>query len=237
KSGRKNVKQIQVGVNVTGDGGVPAAHAPLDGNAAEAPTHLDNLRRLKEILPPGKLLDIADTKLDTPANLLAVAARGGQFLCGGAVPPAVATALSPPSPPVAAGGLPPQESGALASGATRPVPGLRAGGALARGGPWAEGAAELSAPLRLEPGQGAARGGHPGPAPGQGPRGLCGRRAQPEPLQLEDPRGDRAPPGGRQGEVRRGRAVRVRVDARSQGAVPLAVAAGCQGPGRVETAD
>src|SRR5262249_41950277 len=79
KSGRKNVKQIQVGVNVTGDGGVPAAHAPLDGNAAEAPTHLDNLRRLKEILPPGKLLDIADTKLDTPANLLAVAARGGRL--------------------------------------------------------------------------------------------------------------------------------------------------------------
>src|SRR5262249_37289433 len=83
KSGRKNVKQIQVGVNVTGDGGVPAAHAPLDGNAAEAPTHLDNLRRLKEILPPGKLLDIADTKLDTPANLLAVAARGGQSVGGG----------------------------------------------------------------------------------------------------------------------------------------------------------
>jgi transposase len=87
KSGRKNVKQIQVGVNVTGDGGVPVAHAPLDGNAAEAPTHLDNLRRLKEVLPRRKLLYIADTKLDTPANLLAVAAGEGQFLCGGAFSP------------------------------------------------------------------------------------------------------------------------------------------------------
>jgi transposase len=87
KSGRKNVKQIQLGVNVTGDGGVPVAHAPLDGNAAEAPTHLDNLRRLKEVLPRRKLLYIADTKLDTPANLLAVAAKGGQFLCGGAFSP------------------------------------------------------------------------------------------------------------------------------------------------------
>jgi transposase len=87
KSGRKNVKQIQLGMNVTGDGGVPVAHAPLDGNAAEAPTHLDNLRRLKEVLPRRKLLYIADTKLDTPANLLAVAARGGQFLCGGAFSP------------------------------------------------------------------------------------------------------------------------------------------------------
>jgi transposase len=87
KSGRKNVKQIQLGVNVTGDGGVPVAHVPLDGNAAEAPTHLDNLRRLKEVLPRRKLLYIADTKLDTPANLLAVAAGGGQFLCGGAFSP------------------------------------------------------------------------------------------------------------------------------------------------------
>ena len=87
KSGRKNVKQIQLGVNVTGDGGVPVAHAPLDGNAAEAPTHLDNLRRLQEVLPRRKLLYIADTKLDTPANLLAVAAGGGQFLCGGAFSP------------------------------------------------------------------------------------------------------------------------------------------------------
>jgi transposase len=87
KSGRKNVKQVQLGLNVSGDGGVPVAHRPLDGNAAEATTHLDNLRRLREILPKSKLLYIADTKLDTPENLLAVAARGGEFLCGGAFAP------------------------------------------------------------------------------------------------------------------------------------------------------
>src|SRR5690349_12750530 len=79
KSGRKNVKQVQLGLNVTGDGGVPVAHRPLDGNAAEATSHLDNLRRLKGVLPKSKLLYIADTKLDTPENLLAVEARGGQF--------------------------------------------------------------------------------------------------------------------------------------------------------------
>jgi len=87
KSGRKNVKQIQVGVNVTGDGGVPIGHLPLDGNAAEAPTHLDNLRRLRAMLPKQKLLYIADTKLDTPENLLTVAAHDGRFLCGGAFSP------------------------------------------------------------------------------------------------------------------------------------------------------
>jgi transposase len=87
KSGRKNVKQVQLGLNVTGDGGVPVAHRALDGNAAEATTHLDNLRRLKEILPKGKLLYISDTKLDTPENLLAVAASRGDFLCGGVFSP------------------------------------------------------------------------------------------------------------------------------------------------------
>jgi transposase len=84
KSGRKNVKQVQLGVNVTGDGGVPVGHMVLDGNAAEATTHLDNLRLLRMVLPKKWELYIADTKLDTPENLLAVAESRGQFLCGGA---------------------------------------------------------------------------------------------------------------------------------------------------------
>lgn len=87
KSGRKNVKQIQFGINVTNDGAVPIGHIPLDGNAAEAKTHLENLKQLDKLLPKGKLLYIADTKLDTPENLLAIAARKGQFLCGGAFMP------------------------------------------------------------------------------------------------------------------------------------------------------
>lgn len=87
KSGRKNVKQIQAGLNVTSDGGVPVGHLPLDGNAAETKTHIDNLRLLGRTLPRGKRLYIADTKLDTSENLLAVAARKGHFLCGGAFHP------------------------------------------------------------------------------------------------------------------------------------------------------
>src|SRR5262249_48930322 len=87
KSGRKNVKQIQFGLDVTGDGGVPVGHLPLDGNAAEVNSHLENLKRLGQILPKGRLLYIADTKLDAPENLLAIAARGGQFLSGGVLTP------------------------------------------------------------------------------------------------------------------------------------------------------
>jgi transposase len=84
KSGRRNVKQIGLGLNVTADGGVPIGHLPLDGNAAESPVHLDNLRALAKTLGKTDFLYIADTKLDTVDNLLAVAAGNGFFLCGGA---------------------------------------------------------------------------------------------------------------------------------------------------------
>ena len=66
KSGRKHVKQVQLGLDVTGDGGVPVGHLPLDGNAGEVTSHLDNLKLLARTLPKGKLLYIADTKLDAP---------------------------------------------------------------------------------------------------------------------------------------------------------------------------
>jgi transposase len=84
KSGRKDLKQIQFGINVLKDGAVPISHQAFDGNAAESPTHLDNLKRLGQLLPKGELLYLADTKLDSKENLLAVVARKGKFLGGGA---------------------------------------------------------------------------------------------------------------------------------------------------------
>lgn len=87
KSGRKNVKQIGLGLSVTADGGVPIGHLPLDGNAAESPVHLDNLRSLAKTLGKSDFVYIADTKLDTKENLLAIVAGKGFFLCGGAFQP------------------------------------------------------------------------------------------------------------------------------------------------------
>jgi transposase len=87
KSGRKNVKQIGLGLNVTADGGVPIGHLPLDGNAAESPVHLENLRVLAKTLGKSDFVYIADTKLDTTDNLLAIVAGNGFFLCGGAFQP------------------------------------------------------------------------------------------------------------------------------------------------------
>src|SRR5262249_19276181 len=87
KSGRKHVKQVQLGLDVTGDGGVPVGHLPLDGNAGEVTTHWDNLKLLGRTLPKGRLLYIGDTKLDAPKTLLASAARRGQSPCGGILSP------------------------------------------------------------------------------------------------------------------------------------------------------
>jgi transposase len=87
KSGRKNVKQIGLGLNVTADGGVPVGHLALDGNAAESPVHLENLRALAKTLGKSDFVYIADTKLDTIDNLLAIVAGDGFFLCGGAFQP------------------------------------------------------------------------------------------------------------------------------------------------------
>lgn len=87
KSGRHGVKQIQCGLSVTKDGGVPLTLLPLDGNTAEAQTHLENLRQLRDVLQRSDFVYIADTKLDVQDNLLAIHAGGGKFLCGGALAP------------------------------------------------------------------------------------------------------------------------------------------------------
>lgn len=84
KSGRDDVKQVQFGLNVLGDGAVPIALMPLAGNSAEARTHVANLLHLKKTLPKHRFLYLGDTKLDTPENLAAAQQTAGEFLCAGA---------------------------------------------------------------------------------------------------------------------------------------------------------
>ncbi len=83
KRGRKHGKQVQGGLDVTGDGAVPVGHLPLDGNAGEVNSPRENLKLRGRTLPRGTRLDLADTKLDAPENLLTSAARKGRFLCEG----------------------------------------------------------------------------------------------------------------------------------------------------------
>ncbi len=84
KSGRDDVKQVQFGMDVLGDGAIPIALLPLAGNTAEARTHVANLLQLKKMLPRHRFLYLGDSKLDTPENLAAAQQTAGQFLCAGA---------------------------------------------------------------------------------------------------------------------------------------------------------
>jgi transposase len=84
KSGRDDVKQVQFGLDVLGDGAIPVALLPLAGNTAEARTHVANLLRLREMFPRHRFLYMGDTKLDTPENLAAAQSTAGEFLCAGA---------------------------------------------------------------------------------------------------------------------------------------------------------
>ena len=84
KSGRDDVKQVQFGLDVLGDGAVPVALLPLAGNTAEARTHVANLVHLKKMFPRHRFLYLGDTKLDTPENLAAAQQTAGEFLCAGA---------------------------------------------------------------------------------------------------------------------------------------------------------
>jgi transposase len=84
KSGREDVKQVQFGLSVLGDGAVPVALLPLAGNTAEARTHVANLLRLRTLFPRQRFLYLGDTKLDTPENLAAAQSTAGEFLCAGA---------------------------------------------------------------------------------------------------------------------------------------------------------
>jgi len=87
QSGRKNLKQVQLGLDVLGDGAVPVRHTVLDGNTAEVTTHQANLKGLKAVLPCSTFLLITDSKGDTPDNLLRVKAGNCEFLCTGAFTP------------------------------------------------------------------------------------------------------------------------------------------------------
>ena len=209
KSGRKHIKQVQFGLDVTGDGGVPVGHLGLDGNAGEVNSHLENLKLLGHTLPKGKLLYIADTKLDAPDNLLAIAARKGQFLCGGALSPNSRNVTPTRRDrlhkvnyfPESQAKLPPEKRDKYqAVEVSEHIEGTVDGQLV-----WSH--------YRLifvwSESQGAAGGQDARAARGQDPGGIRGGAAEPGPVQPEDDRGDPPPPGGGEGEVWRGGAVRL----------------------------
>jgi transposase len=73
KDRRPDLKQIQTGIAVSGDGGVPVFHRAFDGGAGEVSQVVPAMQALQKLAGPGRMLMIGDSKLVSYPNLAAMA--------------------------------------------------------------------------------------------------------------------------------------------------------------------
>jgi len=69
KDRRPDLKQVQTGLAVTGDGGVPVFHRAYDGGAGEVAQVAGAMRALRKLAGPRRFLVVGDSKLVSYANL------------------------------------------------------------------------------------------------------------------------------------------------------------------------
>jgi transposase len=72
KDRRPDLKQVQTGLAVSGDGGVPVWHRAFDGGAGEVAQVTGAMQALKELAGERKLLLVGDSKLISRGNVLAM---------------------------------------------------------------------------------------------------------------------------------------------------------------------
>ena len=72
KDRRTDLKQIQAGLAVAADGGIPVFHHAYDGNAAEVTQVTDTMRALQHLAAPRSFLLVGDSKLISYTNLTAM---------------------------------------------------------------------------------------------------------------------------------------------------------------------
>jgi len=80
KDRRTDLKQIQTGLGVSGDGAVPVFHRAFDGGAGEVAQVIPVMRALQEMAGERRLLIIGDSKLISYANLAAMDGDGVRFV-------------------------------------------------------------------------------------------------------------------------------------------------------------
>ena len=98
KDRRPDLKQIQTGLAVSGDGGIPLFHQAYDGGAAEVSQVVGAMTALKQIAGPRPFLLAGDSKLISYANAAAMGAQGVGFvapLAAARVPAGLFAALPP----------------------------------------------------------------------------------------------------------------------------------------------
>jgi hypothetical protein len=69
KDRRPDLKQVQTGIAVTGDGGVPVFHRAYDGGAGEVAQVVPMMKALQQIATSRRLLIVGDSKLVSYENL------------------------------------------------------------------------------------------------------------------------------------------------------------------------
>jgi hypothetical protein len=98
KDRRPDLKQIQTGLAVSGDGGIPVFHHACDGGAAEVAQVAGAMTALKQIAGPRRFLLAGDSKLISYTNAAAMNAQEVRFvapLAAARVPAGLFAALPP----------------------------------------------------------------------------------------------------------------------------------------------
>ncbi|MGH9157827.1 MAG: IS1634 family transposase [Acidimicrobiales bacterium] len=80
KDRRPDLKQVQAGLAVTGDGGVPVFHRAYDGGAGEVAQVVAAMEALRKIAGERKFLMVGDSKLVSYPNLAAMIDAGVGFI-------------------------------------------------------------------------------------------------------------------------------------------------------------
>ena len=80
KDRRTDLKQIQAGMAVAGDGGIPVFHRAYDGNAAEVAQVVGTMHALQSVATPRGFLLVGDSKLISYTNVTAMTGAGTTFL-------------------------------------------------------------------------------------------------------------------------------------------------------------
>jgi transposase len=80
KDHRPDLKQLVLGLSVTGDGAVPIAHQVYAGNQTDDRLHPANHRALQKLLERADFIYVADSKLATEENLRKISAWHGLFV-------------------------------------------------------------------------------------------------------------------------------------------------------------
>lgn len=80
KDRRPDLKQVQAGLAVSGDGGVPIVHRAFDGGAGEVSQVVGAMTALRQIAGPRQFLLVGDSKLISYPNLRDMSAAGVEFI-------------------------------------------------------------------------------------------------------------------------------------------------------------